>query len=71
MTHPCKTGNPGITMHACSTVNAATTLCGLQVEPGTIGVVEGYRKLCPHCFPMELAPDTRLADLEIQGRNPS
>jgi len=68
MTHPCKVGNPGTTMHACSTVGASTTLCGLEVAPGTIGVVEGYTAVCQHCFPMTVTPSPRLGPLSIEGR---
>jgi hypothetical protein len=72
MTHPCKkSGNPGTTMHACSTVSATTTLCGLQVEPGTIGAVAGYTHVCPDCFPADLPQRSRQEDLPIGRRGDS
>jgi hypothetical protein len=53
MTHPCKSNPDTITMHACSTVTSAKTLCGLDVDPTQIGVVSGYTQVCPDCFPLE------------------
>jgi hypothetical protein len=72
MTHPCKkTGNPHTTMHACSTVNATTTLCGLEFDPGTIGVVGGYTHVCPDCFPADLPQRSDQDDLSIGRRGDS
>jgi hypothetical protein len=48
MTHPCK-GNPGTTLHACSTERSANTLCGIPVV--AVDVLAGYLSICPKCFP--------------------
>jgi len=53
MTHPCKAGNPGTTMHACGTANSRETLCGLPVELDWIDVLVGYTAVCSQCFPPE------------------
>jgi hypothetical protein len=53
MTHPCKAGNPGTTLHACGNASARETLCGLTVELDWIDVLVGYTSVCRHCFPKE------------------
>ena len=55
MVHPCRSGedtggNPTYKMHACSSENSKTTLCGLP-NVKDVNVVAGYRFLCPTCFP--------------------
>ena len=49
--HPCRTGNPGTTMHACTSENLEQTLCGLDVDIPSISRVWGFKKLCPGCYP--------------------
>jgi len=53
MTHPCRSGNPGTTMHACGNPSSQETLCGIPVAPADIDVLVGYTKVCSHCFPPE------------------
>jgi len=51
MVHPCKSGNPGTTMHACGNTSSTETLCGIPVDPKGIDVVVGYTSVCRQCFP--------------------
>jgi hypothetical protein len=56
MTRPCVSpddtgGNPMFKMHACATDMSRSTLCGLPVDPDSVGVVAGYATMCRTCFP--------------------
>ncbi len=55
MVHPCRSGsdtggNPTYKMHACSSENSKSTLCGLPFVKD-VNVVAGFQFLCPTCFP--------------------
>jgi hypothetical protein len=67
MVHPCKSGNPGTTMHACGNMNSAQTLCGLPVQPGQQGALVGYTEVCSHCFPLDVTDESRNVQ-QIEGR---
>ena len=53
MPHPCRTGNPGTTMHACETEFSSRTLCGLDVDRGTIDRLWGFKAVCSGCYPVD------------------
>ena len=40
-------------MHACESPVSTRTLCGLAVHVPTIGVVWGFKAVCPGCYPEE------------------
>lgn len=52
MPHPCRTGNPGTTLHACEPRDADTTLCGENVDRETAGQVWGFKAVCSSCYPL-------------------
>lgn len=52
LVHPCRTGNPGTTLHACVSENTELTLCGLEVDVPSVSKVWGFKKLCPGCYPV-------------------
>ena len=68
MVHPCRTGNPGTTMHACDTEFSDKTLCGLDVDVPTINKVWGFKALCPGCYPVENPVKGPGAAIGIPGR---
>ncbi len=69
MPHPCRTGNPGTTMHACISMYSTRTLCGLPVDATSIEVLAGYEALCLLCFPP--AVGNTLAILKLDRANPT
>jgi hypothetical protein len=77
MVHPCRSGNPGTTMHACGNARSAETLCGLQVDPKDIDVLVGYFYVCKVCFPEERGDgvgdhiENRPRETYIEGRDGS
>jgi hypothetical protein len=59
--HPCKSpadtgGNPRYKMHNCFADAPEMTICGLEVDPDTLGLVQGVTSLCPVCWPVEGEP---------------
>lgn len=69
MVHPCKAGNPGTVMHACSSLSATMTLCGLEVKVSNINITAGYTAVCNVCFPKDV-PEPDLTGSQIAGREP-
>ena len=51
MPHPCRTINPGTTLHACTNEQAPKTLCGKDVHAQTVGEVWGFKAVCSGCYP--------------------
>ena len=52
--HPCRTGNPGVVMHAVRVDSDQTkTLCNKEVDADTVGQRWGFRALCNVCYPMQ------------------
>jgi hypothetical protein len=66
MPHPCRTGNPGTTLHACVKEDSLLTLCGLRVDVDSINVLAGFTHVCRQCFPKDIGSDD-LVD-PISGR---
>lgn len=69
MPHPCRTGNPGTTMHACISRQSTRTLCGLPVDVESIEVLAGYEALCAQCFPPAVGATLQI--LRLDRDNPS
>ena len=69
MAHPCRTVNPGTTLHACDTVQSPQTFCGKEVHRPTVGEVWGFKAVCSGCYPKErnafMQPGQKL---QIPGR---
>ena len=53
MAHPCRTLNPGTTLHACDSEQSTKTLCGKDVHGPTVGTVWGFKAVCSGCYPEE------------------
>ncbi len=53
LVHPCRTGNPGVVLHACEGMDSDMTLCGEIVDKDTIGQPWGFRALCTLCYPLK------------------
>lgn len=53
MVHPCRTGNPGTVLHACTSPSSEKTLCGLEIQTSEINVTAGYDRVCRKCFPKD------------------
>jgi len=51
--HPCRTGNPGVVLHACKDLNSDLTLCGKVVDRETTGQPWGFRAVCTFCYPLK------------------
>jgi hypothetical protein len=66
MPHPCRTGNPGTTMHACVKEDSELTLCGQEVDVRSINVLAGFTHVCRQCFPKDTGSE-KLVD-PISGR---
>ena len=67
MVHPCRTGNPGTVLHACSSLSATKTLCGLSINQSEINATAGFKSVCSVCFPSEM-PKPDETGQPIQGR---
>jgi hypothetical protein len=56
MAHPCRTGNPGTTLHACDTEQSPKTMCGKVLHRPTVGTVWGFKAVCLVCYPQKKEP---------------
>lgn len=66
--HPCRTGNPGTTLHACSREDSTLTLCGLPVDlEGGVNVLAGYKAVCRQCFPKDVGGNDKVDPIEGRG----
>ena len=67
--HPCRTGNPGVVLHACT---STVTLCGEPVDLESIGQPWGFRAVCTLCYPLKDPEDAQFPaprwETFIQGR---
>jgi hypothetical protein len=68
MAHPCRTGNPGTTLHACANAQSPKTLCGKDVHGATVGEVWGFKAVCSGCYPEQKNAEGPGDKVQIPGR---
>jgi len=71
MAHPCRTGNPGTTLHACENAQSTQTFCGKELHAPTLGAVWGFKSVCSACYPEKNGGHAAMGQaqtLKIPGR---